>query len=75
MKVVFKEWKIVWTLSRTSLRRNFMRQPLTDSSGNWFEIDTSKVWGKRVTEDEVWREIRGELPEWHFGEKLYYTDD
>ena len=53
-----------------------MRIALTDGSGRSFDPDNSrKKWKKRVAEDEVYREIRGEDYGVDAGELLYLTCD
>lgn len=49
-------------------------QQLTDGSGRWFYPDSCKQWERRVTQDEVHREIRGEQLG-DFGEILYFTEE
>lgn len=53
-----------------------MKIPLTDRSGRWFDPDKSRrKWEKRVTEDEVYRQIRGEDNGVDAGERLFLTFD
>ena len=53
-----------------------MIQPLTDGSGRVFDPDRSvRMWEKRVTTDEVNRQIREEGSGRDSGERLYLTRD
>src|SRR5262245_53393663 len=53
-----------------------MVQPLTDGSGRVFDPEkTVRMWERRPTNDEVYRQIRGDDNGRNAGERLYPTRD
>jgi hypothetical protein len=67
---------IIWFRGKCHQERAApMKTRLTDSSGRWFDPDKSRrTWEKLGTDDEVYRDIRGDdTPD--AGERLYLTFD